>query len=372
MAVQRQQQRRRKHRNLRPLCLSPTLLVVTVVVILSTALWAITTSVVEMAVVVDAAHSSRRRSGSSRSNNEKYDREITTFSPDGRLPQVEYGMEASTRGSTVAALQLSVVAGDKEEGGDNNNNVVPVIVVCLESTSEGKMHRIDDHLWMATAGLAGDARYLANEMRNWCQGYRQNYGEAPTVGQAARTVADLQHFLTRRGGRRPLGCSAMVLGVTTTGGSSSGASASMKPLLSISSPTFVGKTRLYQADPGGGGGVENSSVCLAGRGRTEMLKEMNALLEEFQQKEKSSHGSSDVGSSKKSSTNVAVTGAAMKVADRFLKQLDRQNANPKMDKATSIDVWTIQPQANRRGGMLATCYRDVSRDDTKAVLNQYQ
>ena len=54
--------------------------------------------------VVHAAHSRRRpvyrRSGP------VYDREITTFTEDGRLAQVEYGLEASIRGSTIGAIRI--------------------------------------------------------------------------------------------------------------------------------------------------------------------------------------------------------------------------------------------------------------------------
>ena len=88
-------------------------------------------TLVSTLVVVDAANS-RRRIVVRREVAPQYDRSITTFSADGRLAQVEYGMEASLRGSTVAALQSP--SDDPQQQG---------ICLVLQSGSFGKVHRID-------------------------------------------------------------------------------------------------------------------------------------------------------------------------------------------------------------------------------------
>lgn len=164
---------------------------------------------------VDSAHS-RRRAVSYRGM-ERYDRSITTFSPDGRLEQVEYGMEASLRGSTVAAMQTP-------DG----------ICFLVKNSSHGKVHRLDHHLWLVTAGLSGDSRLLASVLRDSCQKLRLNFGEAPTVKEVARLAGQVQHELTRTGGRRPLGCTAIVIGIDPS-----------------SDEESLGTPRLFQTDPGG-------------------------------------------------------------------------------------------------------------------------
>ena len=89
-------------------------------------------------------------------------RSITTFSSDGRLQQVEYGMEAARRGDSVVAMKYNDT-------------------ICIAVHSSDKVHRIDDHVIMVTAGLAGDGRMLASTVRLQCQQFRQATGEAPSI-----------------------------------------------------------------------------------------------------------------------------------------------------------------------------------------------
>ena len=95
-------------------------------------------------VVVQGAHS-RHRNVVRREAEPRYDRSITTFSANGRLAQVEYGMEASLRGSAIAAMKM-------------NNGEQAGICLVIQNSSFGKVHRIDHHLWLVTACLSCDAR----------------------------------------------------------------------------------------------------------------------------------------------------------------------------------------------------------------------
>jgi 20S proteasome alpha/beta subunit len=317
--------------------------------------------------VVHAAHSRRRpvyrRSGP------VYDREITTFTEDGRLAQVEYGLEASVRGSTIGAIRIP---SESLEGGEEGESCV---CICIENSSFGKMHRIDDHIWMITAGLSGDARMLANRIRTECQNFRLQYGEPPTTKQAAKMTADFYHQLTRLGGCRPLGCTAILIGVSNEeyGG--------------------IAATRIFLADPGGG--VEECQFCTAGAGdsRSNLGKELMNLVAQFDNVNNNNDSSKEKG--KDDDTSVittttttittrtrikkSITSVASKMAVQFLMKLDEAKGTTSSTTgltssttttSTKIDVWTIQPMKNRRGGMLATCYSGVQKDNIQDVFRQ--
>ena len=211
--------------------------------------------------VVHGAQSRRRIVVRRNNNSNDYDRSITTFSKDGRLAQVEYGMEASLRGSSVAVANLN----DNNNNNNNNNGICMVI----QNSSFGKLHRLDHHLWLVTSGLSGDARFLASHLRKHCQNHRLAYGEAPTTKQIAKVAGEVQHELTRTAGARPLGCTAIVVGMdqhqTYTSSSSTSSSSS-----SNEGTTTTLTPRIFQTDPGGI--VEECRYCAAGNERTKVEK----------------------------------------------------------------------------------------------------
>jgi len=136
----------------------------------------------------------------------RYDRGITTFSPDGSLLQVEYAMSVGEKGAPALAVT-------DDEGG--------VFLIAEASDDESddllsmgeKLIELDEHVWMAVSGFRADGRVLGDRARQECQEYRLSYGEAPTVRHVAAFVADLQHGFTRTGGARPFGVSCLIVGL---------------------------------------------------------------------------------------------------------------------------------------------------------------
>uniref|UniRef100_A0A453HYK7 Proteasome subunit alpha type n=1 Tax=Aegilops tauschii subsp. strangulata TaxID=200361 RepID=A0A453HYK7_AEGTS len=113
----------------------------------------------------------------------EYDRGVNTFSPEGRLFQVEYAIEAIKLGSTAIGLMTKdgvVLAVEKR-----------VTSPLLEPSSVEKIMEIDEHVGCAMSGLIADARTLVEHARVETQNHRFSYGEPMTVESTTQAICDL-------------------------------------------------------------------------------------------------------------------------------------------------------------------------------------
>lgn len=134
-----------------------------------------------------------------------YDSRTTIFSPEGRLYQVEYAMEAiSQAGSAVAILANDgvVLAAEKR--------ITSKLLDIRKSTE--KTYVIDDHVACAVAGISSDANILINFTRQSAQKYRLRYQEPIPIEQLLQAVCDLKQSYTQFGGLRPFGVSFLFAG----------------------------------------------------------------------------------------------------------------------------------------------------------------
>ncbi|KIR32952.1 20S proteasome subunit alpha 6 [Cryptococcus deuterogattii 99/473] len=136
-----------------------------------------------------------------------YDSDNTTFSPQGKLFQVEYALEAVKQGSAAIGLR---------------SNTHAVLLTLKRSTGElatyqKKLIRIDDHVGVAIAGLTSDARVLSNYMRQKAMQSRMTYGRATPVARLVQSIADRAQTNTQEYGRRPYGVGFLVIGKDETG-----------------------------------------------------------------------------------------------------------------------------------------------------------
>ncbi|KZV68445.1 proteasome subunit alpha type 5 [Peniophora sp. CONT] len=113
----------------------------------------------------------------------EYDRGVNTFSPEGRLFQVEYAIEAIKLGSTTVGIRtpFGVVLGVEKR----------VQSPLLESSSIEKIMEIDRHLGCAMSGLTADARTIVDHARVTAQNHAFTYDEAIRVESATQAVCDL-------------------------------------------------------------------------------------------------------------------------------------------------------------------------------------
>lgn len=113
----------------------------------------------------------------------EYDRSVNSFSPEGRIFQVEYAIEAIKLGSTAIAVRTDegvVMAVEKR-----------VTSPLLEPSSIEKVAEVDDHIGVAMSGLTADARTLIDHGRVETQQHRFTYNEPMPVESLTQSLCDL-------------------------------------------------------------------------------------------------------------------------------------------------------------------------------------
>uniref|UniRef100_A0A3B5K9F1 Proteasome subunit alpha type n=1 Tax=Takifugu rubripes TaxID=31033 RepID=A0A3B5K9F1_TAKRU len=128
-----------------------------------------------------------------------YDLSASTFSPDGRVFQVEYAMKAVENSSTAIAIRCKdgVVFGVEKL----------VLSKLYEQGSNKRIFNIDRHVGMAVAGLLADARSLADVAREEASSFRSSYGYDIPLKHLSERVAMYVHAYTLYSAVRPFGCS---------------------------------------------------------------------------------------------------------------------------------------------------------------------
>ncbi|CAI0436114.1 unnamed protein product [Linum tenue] len=137
----------------------------------------------------------------------QYDTDVTTWSPAGRLFQVEYAMEAVKQGSAAIGLRSKT----------------HVVLACVNkaqselSSHQRKIFKVDDHIGVAIAGLTADGRVLSRYMRSECINYSFTYESPLPVGRLVVQLADKAQVCTQRSWKRPYGVGLLVAGLDESG-----------------------------------------------------------------------------------------------------------------------------------------------------------
>lgn len=135
----------------------------------------------------------------------RYDSSTTTFSPEGRLHQVEYAIEAINNAATAVGILASdgvVLAGEKQK---------PSSLLEKPKSSE-KIFKLDNHVVTVVAGLSSDANILINNARLQSQRYLYTYQEPIPVEQLVQRVCNYKQAYTQYGGLRPFGVAFLFAG----------------------------------------------------------------------------------------------------------------------------------------------------------------
>jgi len=138
----------------------------------------------------------------------QYDNDVTTWSPQGRLHQVEYAMEAVKQGSATVGLK--------------NKDSYAILLALKRSTSELSAHQkkingLDSHVGMSIAGLTADARILSRYMRNECMNERYAHNRSLPVKELVTKLGNKMQSSTQRYDRRPHGVGLLIAGFDSEG-----------------------------------------------------------------------------------------------------------------------------------------------------------
>uniref|UniRef100_UPI00358EE6E4 proteasome subunit alpha type-4 n=1 Tax=Myxine glutinosa TaxID=7769 RepID=UPI00358EE6E4 len=135
----------------------------------------------------------------------RYDSRTTIFSPEGRLYQVEYAMEAIGHAGTC----LGILANDGVLLVAERRNTHKLLDDVMFSE---KIYKLNDDLACSVAGITADANVLTNELRVIAQRYCFQYQEPIPCEQLVMTLCDLKQSYTQFGGKRPFGVSILYMG----------------------------------------------------------------------------------------------------------------------------------------------------------------
>lgn len=134
-----------------------------------------------------------------------YDRASTVFSPDGRLFQVEYALQAIQMGGTAVAVTYDT--GIVFVAFRN----LPVSSLA-DSGSVEKSFAVDSGLGCVTAGLIADSRVLVEFLRVEAQRHRLTFGEPAPYTLLGHALGTLLQQFTQFGGTRPFAVSLLLGG----------------------------------------------------------------------------------------------------------------------------------------------------------------
>jgi len=131
-----------------------------------------------------------------------YDLSCTSYSPDGRVFQIEYACKAVDNSGTAVGVRVKdgIVLGVEKL----------VISKMLEPGSNKRIFSVDSHSGLTFAGLSADARQLVNRARSEAKNYKSFYHDLIPARILNDRVSGFMQAYTLYGHLRPFGCSVIL------------------------------------------------------------------------------------------------------------------------------------------------------------------
>ncbi|OCH90688.1 20S proteasome subunit [Obba rivulosa] len=138
-----------------------------------------------------------------------YDLSASTYSPDGRIFQVEYANKAVENSGTAIGLRVK-------------DGVVLAVEKLIHSKllvpeANRRIQTVDRHVGLVSAGLLADGRNLANRSRDEASGYKDTYRQPIPLKFLADRLGMYVQTYTLYSSVRPFGCSTILGACDKTG-----------------------------------------------------------------------------------------------------------------------------------------------------------
>jgi 20S proteasome subunit alpha 2 len=136
---------------------------------------------------------------------DRYSFSLTTFSPSGKLVQIEYALNAVNQGITALGIKATngiVLATEKKSSSP-----------LADQSSLAKISDITPNIGMVYSGMGPDYRVLVDRARKVSHtGYKRIYNEYPPTRILVQDVARVMQEATQSAGVRPYGVSLLIAG----------------------------------------------------------------------------------------------------------------------------------------------------------------
>ncbi|XP_038118996.1 proteasome subunit alpha type-2-like [Culex quinquefasciatus] len=135
---------------------------------------------------------------------ERYSFSLTTFSPSGKLVQIEYALAAVSAGAPSVGIKASngvVIATENKQKS-----------ILYDEHSVHKVEMVTNHIGMIYSGMGPDYRLLVKQAHKIAQNYFLTYREPIPTSQLVQKIATVMQEYTQSGGVRPFGVSLLICG----------------------------------------------------------------------------------------------------------------------------------------------------------------